>query len=63
MSRVHPQAMTKPRTRAEIKASTSPLGELAEHYNITVATARKSKSCQTTEDLSHGLPNRSTTLT
>jgi transposase InsO family protein len=63
MSQIHPQARTTPRTRAEIKASASPLSELAERYNITVATARKWKSRQTTEDLSHRPHKLSTTLT
>lgn len=44
MSQIHPQARTTPRTRAEIKASASPLSELAERYNITKASARKWKS-------------------
>ena len=63
MSQIHPQARTTPRTRAEIKASASPLSELAERYNITKATARKWKSRETTEDLSHRPHKLSTTLT
>ena len=63
MSQIHPQARTTPRTRAEIKASALPLSELAERYNITKATARKWKSRQTTEDLSHRPHKLSTTLT
>ena len=63
MSRIHPQARTTPRTRAEIKASASPLSELAERYNITVATARKWKKREATEDLSHRPHKLSTTLT
>jgi transposase InsO family protein len=63
MSQIHPQARTTPRTRAEIKASASPLSELAERYNITKATARKWKSRETTQDLSHRPHKLSTTLT
>lgn len=62
MSQVHPQARTTPRTRAEIKASAAPVTELAERYNITVATARKWKSRETPEDLSHRPRKLSTTL-
>ena len=63
MSQIHPQARTTPRTRAEIKASASPLGELAERYNITKATARKWKSRESTEDRSHRPHRLCTTLT
>ena len=38
MSQVHAQARTTPRTRAEIRASSATLNELAERYNITKAT-------------------------
>jgi|GEM_PF-2872675 len=41
MSQVHPQARTKPRTRAEIKAASETLGVLAQRYNVSKATARK----------------------
>lgn len=63
MSQIHPQARTTPRTRAEIKASASPLGELAERYNITKATARKWRSRESTEDRSHRPHRLCTTLT
>lgn len=63
MRRFHPEARTTPRTRAGIKASASPLTELAERYDITVATARKWTSRQTTEDRSHRPHQLSTTLT
>lgn len=63
MSQIHPQARTTPRTRAEIKASAAPLTEVAERYNITVATARKWKLRETPEDLSHRPHKLSTTLT
>ena len=43
MSEVHAQARTTPRTRAEIKKSSASLVELADIYNISLATARKWK--------------------
>lgn len=53
MSQVHAQARTTPRTRAEIKASSASLAELAERFNITRATAAKWKGRETPHDLSH----------
>ena len=41
MSQVHPQARTTPRTRAEIHSCQASLAELAQRYNVTVATVRK----------------------
>ena len=38
-----PQARTTPSTWAEIKASSTSLTELAERYNVSVATVRKWK--------------------
>lgn len=46
MSEVHAQAQTTPRTRAEIKESSSTLVGLAKTYNISVATARKWKASE-----------------
>ena len=43
MSEVHAQARTTPRTRAEINASSATVAELAERYNISLATVRKWK--------------------
>ena len=63
MSQVHAQARTTPRTRAEIKASSAPLVELAERYNISRATAAKWKGRKTPQDLSHRPHKLSTTLT
>lgn len=63
MSRIHPQARTTPRTRAEIKASASQQSELAERDNTAVATARKWKKREVTEDLSHRPHKLSTALT
>ena len=63
MSQVHPQARTTPRTREEIRSSKAPLTELAERYNVTVATVRKWRGREDMQDRSH-CPNKlSTTLT
>ena len=63
MSQVHAQARTTPRIRAEIKASSAPVGELAERYNISRATAAKWKGRATPHDLSHRPHKLQTTLT
>ena len=63
MSQVHPLARTTPRTRAEIRDSSASLAVLAERYNITVATARKWKHREDTQDRSHRAHKLSTTLT
>jgi transposase InsO family protein len=63
MSEVHPQARTTPRTRAEIKASSASVAELAALYNVTEATVRKWKSREAPQDLSHRPHKLSTTLT
>ena len=63
MSQVHSQARTTPRTRAEIKALSAPLVELAARYNISRATAAKWKGRETPHDLSHRPHKLSTTLT
>ena len=63
MSQVHAQARTTPRIRAEIKASSAPLVELAERYNISRATAAKWKGRETPHDLSHRPHKLQTTLT
>ena len=62
MSEVHAQARTTPRVRAEIKASSASLAELAERYNISKATARKWRSRQSPQDLSHRPHKLNTTL-
>ena len=62
MSHVHPLARTTPRTRTEIKASSSSLTEVAERYNITVATARKWRQRDDPQDRSHRPHKLSTTL-
>ena len=63
MSQVHAQARTTPRTRAEIRASSAPLVELAERYNISRATAAKWRGRETPHDLSHRPHKLSTTMT
>ena len=63
MSEVHAQARTTPRTRAEIKRSSASLSELAERYNISIATVRKWKRREDVQDLSHRPHTLSTTLT
>lgn len=62
MSQVHSQARTTPRTRAEIKESSASLVDLAERYNISLATARKWKRRDCPQDLSHRPHKLSTTL-
>ena len=62
MSQVHPQARTTPLTRREIKSSKAPLTELADRYNITLATARKWKGREDMQDRSHRPHTLSTTL-
>lgn len=62
MSRVHAQARTTPRTRAEIKASSDSLTQLADRYNITRATALKWKHRDNPEDRSHRPHTLHTTL-
>lgn len=63
MSQIHPQARATPCTRAEIRESATPLTELTERYNVTVATVRKRKSRKTPQDLSHRPHLLCTTLT
>lgn len=63
MSQVHPCARTTPRTRAEINASPAGVTALADMYNITVATARKWKGREDSEDRSHRPHTLRTTLT
>ena len=62
MSQVHPQARTTPRTRQEIHSSKAPLTELADRYNITLATTRKWKGREDMQDRSHRPHTLSTTL-
>ncbi len=62
MSQVHPLARTTPRVRAEIQASPAGATELAELYNISVATARKWKKREDVLDRSHRAHDLGTTL-
>ena len=63
MSQVHPQARTTPRTRAEIKTASGTLQQLADRYNVSVATARKWKGRDEVQDRSHRPHKLSTVLT
>jgi transposase InsO family protein len=63
MSHVHPQARTTPRTRAEVHSCQASLVELAERYNVSVATVRKWRGRQDMQDRSHCPDKLSTTLT
>ncbi|MEN9658544.1 MAG: hypothetical protein RL571_2009 [Pseudomonadota bacterium] len=62
MSKIHPQARTTPRVRAEMQASSLSANALANLYNTTKATARKWKSRSETHDLSHCPHHLQTTL-
>ena len=53
MSQVHPVARTAPRTRAEMRTSEDSSAELAKRYNVSIATARKWKGRDDSQDLSH----------
>lgn len=63
MSKIHPQARTTPRVRAEMQASDLSAYALAKLYNTTIATASKWQSRSETHDLSHCPHNLQTTLT
>ena len=62
MSQVHPLARTTPRVRTEIRASNAGVTELAQRYNISVATARKWKDRDDVLDRSHRAHDLGTTL-
>lgn len=62
MSQIHSQARTTPRTRAEIKASSATLDQLAERSNVSRATVLKWKHRDSSEDLSHRSHKMHTTL-
>ena len=49
MSQIHSQARPTPRTRAEIKASSATLDQLAERYNVSRATVLKWKHRDSSE--------------
>ncbi len=62
MSRVHAQARTTPLLRVEIKASTATQAELADSYNVSVATVRKWQRRDEPHDRSHRPHKLCTTL-
>ncbi len=62
MTHIHPQARTTPLVRAEIKASSASLSDLAERYNISKATVRKWRQREQPTDLSHRPHRLSTNL-
>ena len=62
MSRVHPQARTTPRTRAEIHSCQASLAEVAERFNTSVATVRKWRGREDMQDRSHRPHTLNTTL-
>ena len=62
MSKVHAQARTTPRTRAEIQSSEGTQRALAERFNVTRSTVQKWQSRDQVEDLSHRPHRLSTTL-
>ena len=59
---IHPQARTTPRTREEIRQSEEPVRALAAQFNLNVATVRKWKSRDDTQDRSHRPHTLQTTL-
>lgn len=62
MSRVHPQARTTQRTRAEIHSCEDSFKAVAERFNTTVATVRKWRSREDMQDRSHRPNTLNTTL-
>ena len=62
MSQVHPVAPTTPRTRAEMRSSEDSSAELAKRYNVSIATARKWKGRDDSQDRSHRPHILATTL-
>jgi transposase len=62
MSQVHARARTTPIIRAEIRASTLGVVELAKRYNISRATAAKWKNRDDVQDRSHRPHKLHTTL-
>jgi len=60
--KIHSQARTTPKIRAEIQASNESDYALAKKYNLTRRTVRKWRKRQTVEDYSHCPHKLSTTL-
>jgi transposase-like protein len=61
--RIHSQARTTPKTRAEIQNSPLGVARLAEKYHLTIPTVQKWKSRDSVEDRSHCAHKLNTTLT
>ena len=61
--KIHTQARTTPKIRAEIQVSTLSDYALAKKYNLTRKTVRKWRKRQTVEDYSHRPHQLLTTLT
>ena len=53
LTRLHANATTTPKIRAEIQASSEPVAVLAERYNVSETTIRRWRSRTSTEDRSH----------
>ena len=62
MTRIHPQARTTPKTRAEIQAALGSTREVAERFNVSEGTVRKWQSRDEVQDRSHRPHKLSTTL-
>ena len=52
-TRLHANARTTPRTRAEIQASSDPVSVLARRYGVSETTVRKWRARRDSEDRSH----------
>ena len=61
--KLHPEARTTPKLRAEIKASSLPQQALAEQYNVSRLTIRKWQNREEMTDKSHRPDKLNTTLT
>lgn len=62
MTRVHPEARTTPKTRAEIQVAAGSTREVAERFNVSTGTVRKWQSRTEVQDRSHRPNKLSTTL-
>ena len=61
--KIHPQARTTPKVRAEIQASALNATQLAKKYHLTIPTVQKWQARESVEDLSHRPHSLNTTLT
>jgi len=57
LTRLHANATTTPRVRAEIQASSEPVRVLVERYGVSETTIRRWRKRKTTEDRSHARHN------